>query len=101
MSQNISIDVQALRNAAAQIKDTGEQYRSEISKLYEKIIEMNNVWSGPEYDQFKATMESYKEELNKLAVLLEQSIPDDMNLAANNYDSMKSGIMDIANSLKF
>ena len=100
MNQNMSVDVQSLKTAAGLIKDTGTQYATKIEEMYTEITNMSTYWTGPEYDQMKNVMESYKEDLNKLSTLLKESIPEDILKVVSNYETMKTGITDIANSLK-
>lgn len=96
---NLEVNPEKLRNAATMVESTGIDYETHINNLYSKIGEMNSYWTGAEYDQFKSIMEGYRDDLNKLTTLLKTSIPQDLNLAATNYEKMQAEMQNIASNL--
>lgn len=88
----MDINPEQMTEVSGNIRNIGKNYNEKITALFNKITEMNNDWSGAEYDAAKTKFEESKPTLDELGTLIGTTIPQNIDTAVENYNNVQSKI---------
>lgn len=92
---NMDINPEKMSETAASIRSVGSRYQEKVTDIFNEITNMNQVWQGQEYDTVKAKFEESRPALDELGVLVNSTIPTDIDKAVANYNETQNRIKSI------
>ena len=87
----VNVDYAALPGKAEQMRSYAQELNTELTKAYQKITDMHNVWYGERYNSLVKEFNNIIPQLNELLNLVVGEIPFALETIANNYSQVDRG----------
>ena len=99
MANTWSVTTERLTSSANILDDKVAQYNSQWGKLYTEVQNLkSSQWQGVASDAFNTKLESYRNDFEELAKVLE-SYRDFLKSAAERYEKTEEAVKDAAGNL--
>ncbi len=91
MAKIMNVDYEAMPKQASQMRASGKQLNTEMTKAYKSITDMHSSWYGKRYNELVKLFNNIIPQINDILNLVVAEVPYTLEIVANNYSQADKG----------